>query len=246
MSCNCHNPAAWQVLETLARSRTVCVEKLRDHQGLEVVRKSYAFPTGKDQRRGMLRGTWLGQPKVERELANLNFLQRAKVPAVEGLHACVQRNQLGFVVESHLVTKASPGINLAQLVHTQEMPQTYIWAALGKSISRMHQVHFWHRGLALRNVLILEQAPFLAWLDPAKSKISAKPLSQAARADDLLRFWFSLTKHVPTEHKKSFEEAYGQAGVSDPENLWPAIPKRKRASTERILRRDEARFELQT
>lgn len=246
MNCSCHNSEAWQVLEVLAQSRTVRVEKLRDGHGNEVVRKSYSFPTSKDRRRGMWRGTWFGHPKVERELTNLNFLQRAKVPSVVGVRACIKRNALGFVVDSHLVTKVSAGTSLAELVRSQQMPEFHTWAALGQSISRMHQMRFWHRGLAPRNVLILEKAPFHLWLDPAKSKISTKPLSQAARADDLLRFWFTLTKHVPAAHKEAFEQAYGQAGVSNPENLWPAIPTGKRASTERVLRRDEARFGLQS
>jgi tRNA A-37 threonylcarbamoyl transferase component Bud32 len=246
VSCNCHNPEAWQLLEVLAQSRTVCVERFRNANGHEVVRKTYLFPTAKDRRRGMLRGTWLGQPKVERELTNLNFLQRANVPAVEAVHACVTRNMLGFIVASHLLTQATAGTTLADLIRTQKTPEPQVWTALGHSLSRMHQARFWHRGLAPRNVLIQAQAPFHAWLDPAKSKISTKPLSQAARADDLLRFWYSLTKHVPATHKQAFEQAYGQEGVSDPETLWPAIPKGKRASTTRILRRDEARLGLQT
>lgn len=231
------------MLEVLAQSRTVSVEKLRDDSGREFVRKSYRFPTTKDRRRGMLRGTWLGLAKVERELTNLNYLQRAKVPAIEGVRACHTRNVLGFIYDSHLLTKASAGTNLAELVRNHKLPEPHVWAALGTSISRMHQVRFWHRGLAPRNVLIQPQAPFHLWLDPAKSKIATKQLSQAARADDLLRFWFSLSKRVPEEHKAAFEEGYGQVGVSNPDHLWPAIPKGKRASTERILRRDETRFE---
>ena len=243
MSCSCPQVASWLHLETLAQSRTVCVEKLSDAHGQQVVRKSYRFPSPSDQVRGMLRGTLFGKAKAEREFAHLQYLHRAKIPAVQALRACVQRNVLGFVVDSHLITIASPGQTLSQCVVREQLPSEEIWAALGASLSRMHQVGFWHRGLAPRNVLILDEAPFHRWLDPAKSKIYSRTIPQAARADDLLRFWGTLHKCIPSSHKQAFEHAYGQDGVCEPANLWRAIPKRKRASIERILHRDETRFE---
>ena len=243
MSCNCAFPESWRVLAILAHSRTVCVEKLCDAEGLEVVRKSYRFPTAKDRRRGMLRGTFFGPAKAVRELHNLEYLKLAGVPAIEGIRACVLRNTCGFVVECHLLTKASAGSNLQQMLQRGEMPAPKIWGAFGQSISRMHQVNFWHRGLAPRNVLVETTAPFHRWLDPAKSKIFSRNITSAARADDLLRFWNPLHKVVPAAHKAAFELAYGQDGVSDPANLWPAIPKAKRASTARVLHRDETRCE---
>ncbi|MCP4092797.1 MAG: hypothetical protein GY747_05040 [Planctomycetes bacterium] len=242
MSCNCPQTQELQLLDTLAESRTVRVEKLQDHEGQQLVRKSYRFPTGKDQLRGMLRGTLFGKPKVERELFHLDYLQRAQVPAVTAIRACVTRNALGFVTKSHLLTALSPGQRLDHLIANDQMPSTEAWAAIGTSMSRMHQVSFWHRGLAPRNLLIHDQAPFHFWLDPAKSVIHPRGIRQAARADDLLRFWSGLHEVVPQEHKDAFEQAYGQEGVSDPANIWPAIPKGKRAAAERVIRRDATRF----
>lgn len=243
MTCSCQQPQDWVLLETLAESRTVRVEKLRDSKGQELVRKSYSFPTAKDQLRGMLRGTLFGKAKAERELDNLELLQRAQVPAVSGVRACVIRNPLGFVTDSHLITEASSGKTLAQSLADQQSPNSETWQSIGRSIARMHQVGFWHRGLAPRNLLILEQQPLHRWLDPAKSQLFPRGISQAARADDLLRFWFSIHELVPQEHKDAFEEAYGQEGVSTPDKVWPAIPKAKRAATEQVLLRDAARFE---
>jgi len=218
------------------------VEKLRDEAGRQVVRKSYSFPTAGDRWRGMLRGTLFGTPKAERELENLNFLKQAGIPVIEPIRACVTRNAFGFVVDSHLLSVASEGVDLASWVASGHSTAE-LWASLGSSICRMHQVGFWHRGLAPRNVLVESAAPFHALLDPAKSKVFRTTIPQAARADDLLRLWHTLHQYVSAEHKKAFEDAYGQAGVSDPATMWPAIPKGKRASTERVLLRDEARFE---
>jgi len=227
MSCSCSQPQQWQLLEKLAQSRTVEVEKLCTDDGHEVVRKSYRFPTVKDRLRGMWRGTLFGKPKVEREDFHLDYLTRAKVPVITPIRACVIRDSFGFVTDSHLITAASPGQRLDYLLSQNQMPAPEVWAAIGSSLSRMHQVSFWHRGLAPRNLLIHDQAPFHFWLDPAKSVIHSGGIRQAARADDLLRFWAGLHEQVPQEHKHAFEQAYGQEGVSDPANIWPAIPKGK-------------------
>jgi tRNA A-37 threonylcarbamoyl transferase component Bud32 len=243
MTCGCEQAQDWILLETLAESRTVRVEKMRDTKGLELVRKSYSFPTTKDRLRGMMRGTLFGKSKAERELHNLALLHQAQVPAVTGVRACVNRNALGFVTDSHLITEASRGTTLAQLLKDEQPPSTETWQSLGRSICRMHQVGFWHRGLAPRNLLILDQEPLHRWLDPAKSQLFPRGITQAARADDLLRFWFSIHELVTQEHKDAFEQAYGQEGTSNPDTIWPAIPKAKRAATEQVLLRDAARFE---
>jgi len=243
VSCSCHQPQQWQLLETLAQSRTVTVEKLVDSDGKEIVRKSYRFPTAKDQLRGMTRGTLFGKAKAEIEYANLEFLQRAQVPAVVGQRACVLRNKLGFVHDSHLITEASPGNSLAFMLRHQQSPSEETWRSIGSSLCRMHQVGFWHRGLAPRNLLILDAEPLHRWLDPAKSRRFPRGIPQAARADDLLRFWFGIHELVPEDHKAAFEQSYGQEGVTNPENIWPAIAKAKRAATEQVLLRDAARFE---
>ncbi|MGB0952745.1 MAG: lipopolysaccharide kinase InaA family protein [Planctomycetota bacterium] len=239
----------------LAQSRTVTVERITRPDGVEVVRKTYSFPTAKDRRRSALRGTWIGRNKAHREFANLQFLRRADVPAVEPLCWTAERNQLGFVQQCTLETRAYDATDLAKRMQKaggdpSRIPAPEVWQQIGASVWKMHEAGFWHRGLSPRNLLLddIDTDPAdvsLHWLDPAKS-LTWRPgaLSITRKALDLLRFWTPLQPHLPEQHQQAFARGYGNAESLALPELWDTIPNWKRASTRRELQREEARMEL--
>lgn len=238
----------------LAQSRTVLVERLTRPDGTEVVRKTYAFPTAKDRFRSALRGTLLGRNKAHREFANLQYLRRAEIPAVEPLTWTAERNHLGFVTRCTLETRAYDAIDLAARMRKAEgdpsrMPSPEVWEQIGASVWKMHEAGFWHRGLSARNLLIDDVdtetvGARLHWLDPAKSLTwPAGGLSVTRKALDLLRFWTPLQPRLPEQHQEAFARGYGNAESLELPELWETIPNWKRASTRRELQREEARME---
>jgi len=239
----------------LAQSRTVLVEKLRLEDGQEVVRKTYHFPTDKDQWRGALRGTFLGWNKAHREYAGLKYLERRGIPVVEALQWDCKRNHLRFVTSCSLITRAFEGEDLAKTLKRGSSPSKEHWTAIGESVRKMHDAGFWHRGLSARNLMIGgdgknhgngigkdHESPSIAWLDTTKSKTYPPGgIADEKRAFDLLRFWTPLMHHTTAQEKQSFADAYGED--VDLEKWWSSIANWKRASFRRELQREEARFE---
>ena len=225
----------------LAQSRTVLVERLALEDGQEVVRKTYRFPTWKDQVRGALRGTLLGRNKAHREYAGLEFLERANIPVVEALHWSCKRNRLGFVTSCSLTTRTYPGDDLAEILKRGAKLSQEHWTTLGQSVQKMHQAGFWHRGLSARNVMIAPDGLGIAWLDTTKSKTYPPGgMADEKRAMDLLRFWTPLQSHTSAGNQAAFEEGYGED--INLERWWSHISNWKRDSFRRELQREEDRF----
>lgn len=242
--------------QELAASRTVKVERLTRPDGVEVVRKTYRFPTLKDRLRGAHRGALFGRNKAHREFANLQYLRRLEVPAVEPLAWTATRDKLGFVTSCTLETRAYDASDLAALMKAAQgdpsrYPAPEVWRRIGASVWKMHEGGFWHRGLSARNLLLDAQShdpdavgTELHWLDPAKSLTwPAGGLSVARKAQDLLRFWTPLQPRLPEQHQQAFAQGYGHAESLELEELRQAIPNWKQASLRRELQREEARME---
>ncbi|MHC4379568.1 MAG: lipopolysaccharide kinase InaA family protein [Planctomycetota bacterium] len=228
----------------LAQSRTVRVVRRRREDGVEVVEKTYSFPTRKDRIRGMLRGTWVGRNKARREYANLKFLEQAGIPVVEALEWKVERNGWGFVTWCRLSTRAYDAMDLARTIRGQsEDVAEAVWEGVGSSLRAMHDAGIWHRGASARNILLIEQEPYHLWLDPTKAKTyPAGGIPDAARALDLLRLWTSLTVRATSPQRAAFTRGYGSDEIEDMGALWSHISPWKKASTRREMQREEARL----
>jgi len=225
----------------LAQSRTVLVEQMFLQDGLEVVRKTYSFPTTKDRFRGLFRGTLLGWNKAHREYQNLSFLEQAGIPVVKPIAWDCKRNALGLVTACTLTTQAFPGQDLAQSLQGGAEISQECWQRIGQSLCKMHRAGFWHRGCSARNLMIEASERQIAWLDTTKSKLySSGSMPHEKRASDLLRFWTPLGPHTTEAAKRAFAAGYGEeVNLSE---WWSWIPKGKRAPLRRELQREEARF----
>lgn len=229
--------------EILAHSRTVTVKRRRREDGMEVVEKTYSFPTRKDRLRGMLRGTWIGRNKARREFANLRYLMDAGIPVVEPLAWTVERNGWGLVTCCRLVTRAYAALDLARTLQQELEVADGVWEAVGRSLRAMHAAGIWHRGASARNLLLTAKEPHHLWLDPAKAKTYPKGgIPDAARAHDLLRLWIPLRGHTTSRQRAAFTLGYGSDEIEDLDALWGRIPPWKKASTRREMQREEARL----
>ena len=208
--------------------------------GSEVVRKCYRLPGLRDRLRAFHRGGWLGTPKAVREFRTLQRLHRLDVPVVEAVWCCTQRDLLGMVRSSHLVTRRLAGGDLERhLREDGEFTDSHA-SALGASLSAMHQAGLWHRTAAPRNVLVLDDG--IAWLDFAKSRWTSGPCSAQQRALDLLRLCAPMQAFFRPSSRSAFELAYGEEGVTDLDSLRALLSEKRRAAAQAVLDRDAARW----
>ena len=180
--------------EVKARSRTTRTIKVApkgDAADKALYVKIYRFPTARDVRRGLLRGTLLGRPRAEREWRALGTLALLGCGGVEPV-AWGWRRQGPFVRATFLVTLEG-GRDLTETVVGWEREKVghrtrrrFIEAFAG-FVRMLHEAHFRHGDLFLRNVVVEadDEGPRFRTFDCPKGRLTrgTGPLVGAAIGD---------------------------------------------------------------
>ncbi len=180
--------------------------------------KEYFFPSFPQRLAGWRRHSFFGQPKAEREAENLRLLAKIGVPVPAVCHVWTRRDLCGFVLSSRLDLEYLEGaVDLQRFLESGECPSDAFWQETGRSMRRMHDAGFFHRGMAARNLLVTRQgAP--VWIDPAKSRWRNRLRVEEIAADCAL-LWAPLLPGGPAaaclQDKadsvlKTMQAAYGE------------------------------------
>jgi 3-deoxy-D-manno-octulosonic acid kinase len=169
-----------------------------------------------------VRETYLGRPlRPLQELALTAEVRRRGVDAAEVLAARVDGR---LVYRGVLVTAEVPGavplIEALRAAPDADGRRTLAERA-GGAVARLHDAGVWHADLNMNNVLVPADAPgALVFVDFDRARLSAGPLTAAARRQNLRRLRRSLEKLDPhgalggAVESGAFREAYDTtAGV---------------------------------
>jgi hypothetical protein len=237
---------SWRHLERRVDEETVQVDMLRTSEVHDVVLKRYFFPLPEQRWKAALRHTWLiGKPKAQREAEALQRIHRAGLPIARPIGWAVQRDSLGFVLDSWLLSERLPGEDLQRRLSRGEMLPDAAWFAVGASAGLLHDGGVQHGGLAARNVIVAESDRNVgsgwtaAWVDPAKAEFLHR-LGDFRRAAELLHFWAGLSDASPWA-RAAFAEGYGDPEVAEEERLWMRIPPQDRAVVEQRIKKETRR-----
>ncbi len=181
----------WTLVAELSRSASTETLLLAAPDGRLYVRKRYRFPTLARRLRPALRHTGLPPARVAAEARALREFARRGLPAVRPVAWAVERDRLGLVRDSWLLTEAEDAPDLGALL-AGAGPPPLTEVAVARSILSLHEAGVFHGGLAPRNLLVVrrddERAPRCVWLDPAKVRFFQGPVPPPLRAAEAVRF----------------------------------------------------------